>query len=111
MFIATTTRGPKAGGNPKPEGRRPKEGRNPKAEGRNKFEPRSALGFGLRISTLPEKIVRPWRIKSKGRKQPEPRSGFGLRISVFGLLSAFGLRPSDFKAAFGLQTVPLADLV
>ena len=47
------------------------------------------------------------RVKSEGRKKAETRrpkpespsaSGFGLRISELGLLSALGLRASDFKA-------------
>ena len=39
------------------------------------------------------------RSKAERRPKPEPRSGsgFGLRISELGLLSAFGLRASDFK--------------
>ena len=44
--------------------------------------------------------------KAERRPKPEPRSasGFGLRISAFGLLSAFGLRASGFKAAFGFRS-------
>ena len=50
-----------------------------------------------------EKIVRHTRgsnPKAEGRNKFKPPSalGFGLRISELGLLSAFGLRASDFES-------------
>ena len=59
----------RGGPNPKPEGRRPKEPRNPNSE-------KDLLrGMVALLERLP------------------------VRISVFGLPSAFGFRPSDFRAA------------
>jgi len=60
------------GVNPKAEGRNPKEGRRPKAEN---------LGRDLGINFAPRKGL----------------SFSEVRISDFGFLSDFGLRPSDFN--------------
>ena len=89
MFCSPEIRRPKAegGSNPKPEGRKKAE-RRPKPEGRRpKTEPRSALGFGLRISAL------------------GLLSALGLRASAFkvvGLRSSglgFGMARTGFRAA------------
>jgi membrane fusion protein (multidrug efflux system) len=70
-------------GNPKPEGRRPKEGRNPKAE-----------------ESRPPQSTHNSRKKSASRILVP-----SIRISVFGLLSAFGLRVSDLNTALAFAFV------
>jgi hypothetical protein len=68
--------------NPKSEIRRPKEGRNPKAEIRR----RGAF------------FASEWHWELDGTKTIAA-SKYGLRISDFGLLSAFGFRISGFGRA------------
>jgi uncharacterized protein len=67
--------------NPKPEGREKAESRNPKSE-----KPALALLLA-RIESLP----------AGAQASPRGRSRFALRISDFGLLSAFGFRVSGFR--------------
>src|SRR5258708_13043772 len=60
------------------------EARNPKAEGRPKSETQSHVSWDLRAMWT---CNLPW---------PWPAADLSLRPSDFGLLSDFGLRPSDF---------------
>jgi hypothetical protein len=74
------------------EGRNPKTERNPKAEARRKLLP-----LGHRNSVTQKDLAR--------QVQLPPRRPFSIgvwpvRISVFGLLSDFGLRVSGFNASF-----------
>src|ERR1035437_2598864 len=78
---------------PKPEGRRPKEGRNPKPEcGRPKCESRRSEALRGSRSEAPrsDAVQRP-----RGGSAP---ARLFLRISDFGLPSAFGLRVSVFPS-------------
>jgi len=70
--------------------------RNPKAEGRKKAEIRSPNAEKMRGGRRVGQI----ELRDKGSNSPAAaaRLSFGFRISVFGLLSGFGLRASDFRS-------------
>jgi hypothetical protein len=70
----------------KPETRRPKEARNPKSERRERLSLQSEVF----------KVFDPRFSLSLTLKKLNERITFGFQGLDFGLLSAFGFRPSDF---------------
>ena len=89
LFLRT---GPPAEGSPKSEIRDPKEGRSPKSETQN-----SQTIHGSAYSPLRSTNESPAACQSLLRHVPCSSTGAcPLRPSDFGLLSDFGLRPSDF---------------